>query len=310
MPILLALASALLYGVSDYCGGRATRTSSTFVVAVVGQLASALLTAVVVVVLADPFPAAEDVGWSVAAGIASTVGITVFYFALANGAMTVVAPITAVVSAVVPVAVGIATGERPAAIPLVGVALAIVVVALVSGVGGKAERPTPARIVLVAVVAGSGFGPPFVFLYRTSDSSELWPLLLAQVTSLLLLVTACVGRRVGFAPHRPDTAWMVLAGCLAVAGATVAYLAATRRRSAVARRRDHVDVPGQHRHPGDDARPRADVEHAGGRTRARGRSARAGRRWLVSDAGRHPAAARRSRPPASRRWSRSRLRSP
>jgi drug/metabolite transporter (DMT)-like permease len=227
MSILLALSSALLYGVSDYCGGRATRTSSTFVVALVGQLASALLTAVVVLVLADPFPAAADVGWSVAAGIASTVGLTAFYFALANGAMTVVAPITAVVSAVVPVAVGIATGERPAAIALVGVAVAIVAVALVSGVGGKAERPTPARIVLVAVVAGSGFGLLFVFLDRTSDRSELWPLLLAQVTSLLLLVTACVGRRVGFAPHRLDTALMVLAGCLAVA-ANVAYLAATR----------------------------------------------------------------------------------
>ena len=77
------------------------------------------------------------------------------------------------------------------------------------------------------MVAGSGFGLLFVFLDRTSDSSELWPLLLAQVTSLLLLVTACVGRRVGFAPHRPDTALMVLAGCLAVA-ANVAYLAATR----------------------------------------------------------------------------------
>jgi drug/metabolite transporter (DMT)-like permease len=228
MSILLALSSALLYGVSDYCGGRATRTSSTFVVALVGQLASALLTAVVVLVLADPFPAAADVGWSVAAGIASTVGITAFYFALANGAMTVVAPITAVVSAVVPVAVGIATGERPAAIALVGVAVAIVAVALVSGVGGKAERPTPARIVLVAVVAGSGFGLLFVFLDRTSDTSELWPLLLAQVTSLLLLVTACVGRRVGFAPHRRlDAGLMVLAGCLAVA-ANVAYLAATR----------------------------------------------------------------------------------
>ena len=227
MSILLALSSALLYGVSDYCGGRATRTSSTFLVALVGQLVSALLTAVVVLVLADPFPAAADVGWSIAAGIASTVAITAFYVALANGAMTVVAPITAIVSAVVPVAVGIATGERPAAIALFGVALAIVAVALVSGVGGKAERPTPARIVLVAVVAGSGFGLLFVFLDRTSDSSGLWPLLLAQVTSLLFLVTACVRRRVGFPPHRLDAGLMVLAGCLAVA-ATVAYLSATR----------------------------------------------------------------------------------
>jgi uncharacterized membrane protein len=228
MPILLALASALLYGVSDYCGGRAARSASTFVVALIGQSASAVLTAMVVLLLGDPFPEVADIGWSAAAGVASTVGITAFYFALANGAMTVVAPITAVVSAVVPVAVGITLGERPAAIALVGVALAIVAVALVSGVGGRADRPTRAGIVLVAVVAGTGFGLLFVFLDRTSDSSGLWPLLLAQVVSLLILGTVCVARRVRVAPRRLDAGLMVLAGCLAVT-ANVAYLAATRQ---------------------------------------------------------------------------------
>ena len=228
MPILLALVSALLYGVSDYCGGRAARSASAFAVALVGQSASAALTVVVVLSLGDPFPEAADLGWSAAAGVASTVGITAFYFALANGAMTVVAPITAVVSAVVPVAVGITLGERPAAIALVGVALAIVAVALVSGGGGRAERPTRAGIVAVAVVAGTGFGLLFVFLDRTSESSGLWPLLLAQVTSLLILGTLCVARRVRVAPRRLDAGLMVLAGCLAVA-ANVAYLAATRQ---------------------------------------------------------------------------------
>jgi drug/metabolite transporter (DMT)-like permease len=228
MPILLALVSALLYGVSDYCGGRAARSASTFVVALIGQSASTALTVIVVVLLGDPFPEAADLGWSAAAGVASTIGITAFYFALANGAMTVVAPITAVVSAVVPVAVGITLGERPAVIALVGVALAIVAVALVSGVGGRAERPTRPRIVFVAVVAGAGFGLLFVFLDRTSESSGLWPLLLAQVTSLLILVTLCVARRVRVAPRRLEAGLMVVAGCLAVA-ANVAYLAATRQ---------------------------------------------------------------------------------
>jgi drug/metabolite transporter (DMT)-like permease len=228
MPILLALVSALLYGVSDYCGGRAARSTSTFVVALIGQSASTVLTAVVVLLLGDPFPGAADVGWSAAAGVASTVGITAFYFALANGAMTVVAPLTAVVSAVVPVAVGISLGERPAAIALGGVALAIVAVALVSGIGGRAERPTRAPIVLVAVVAGTGFGLLFVCLDRTSESSGLWPLLLAQLTSLVILATVCVARRVRVTSRRFDAGLMVLAGCLAVT-ANVAYLAATRQ---------------------------------------------------------------------------------
>jgi drug/metabolite transporter (DMT)-like permease len=227
MPIVLALCSAVLYGVSDYCGGRATRTASTFVVALVSQSASALLTAAIVAGLAHPFPATSDVGWSLAAGVASTVGITAFYFALANGAMTVVAPITGVLSAVVPVAVGIATGERPSVVALVGVSLAIIAVALVSGFGGRAERPTPARILLVAVVAGTGFGLLFVFLDRTNEDSGLWPILLAQAASLSILLAACVGRRLYRAPRGPDTTLMVVAGTLSVAS-NVAYLVATR----------------------------------------------------------------------------------
>ena len=94
--------------------------------------------------------------------------------------MTVVAPITAVVSAVVPVTVGVAIGERPSAWALVGVVLALAAVALVSGMLGVADRPTAPIIAAVAVVAGVGFGLLFVFLDRTSDESGLWPILIGN----------------------------------------------------------------------------------------------------------------------------------
>jgi drug/metabolite transporter (DMT)-like permease len=228
MPIVLALFSALAYGVSDYCGGRAARSTPTFVVTLVAQLTTVTLTGTIVAVLADPFPAADDVAWSIGAGIASTTGVTAFYYALANGAMTVVAPVTAVISAVVPVATGVALGERPTALALTGVALAIVAVGLVSGVGGRAERSTPAGVILMAVVAGIGFGMLFVFLDRTSDESEMWPLFIAQLTSLPIVITAVVARRLTFPPPRRLIGVMVLAGLLAVS-ANVAYLVATRK---------------------------------------------------------------------------------
>lgn len=227
MPIVLALFSALAYGVSDYCGGRAARSTPTFVVTLVAQLTTVTLTGTIVAVLADPFPAADDVAWSIGAGIASTTGVTAFYYALANGAMTVVAPVTAVISAVVPVATGVALGERPTALALTGVALAIVAVGLVSGVGGRADRSTPAGVILMAVVAGIGFGMLFVFLDRTSDESEMWPLFIAQLTSLPIVITAVVARRLTFPPPRRLIGVMALAGLLAVS-ANVAYLVATR----------------------------------------------------------------------------------
>ncbi len=192
MAIVLALISAVVYGVSDYCGGRAARSAPLLGVILFTQLASATVTGTVVLVAADPFPGGADIAWSMAAGLMSVTAIAAFYFALANGAMTVVAPITAVVSAIVPVVIGVALGERPSLLALLGVAIAIVAVALISGVGGRADRPTSPRTIALAALAGAGFGLLFVFLDRTSDESGFWPLFIGQLTTLPIVAA---GRR-------------------------------------------------------------------------------------------------------------------
>lgn len=227
MPILLALTSALVYGVGDYCGGRAARASPAFVVSLVGQLATVGLTAAVVAILADPFPPGSAVAWGVAGGLSSMIGITAFYYALARGAMTVVAPLTAVVSALVPVGVGVGLGERPSALAVGGVVLAIVAVALVSGVGGRVERPTTGPIVLAALVSGTGFGLLFVFLDRPADDTGLWPLFIGQLSSLVVMAVVVAARRLPFPPPRARIGLMAISGVLAVV-ANVSYLIATR----------------------------------------------------------------------------------
>ena len=191
------------------------------------QLASATLTGTVVLVAGDPFPGGEDVAWSMAAGLMSVTAIAAFYFALANGAMTVVAPITAVVSAVVPVVVGVALGERPSLLAFAGVAIAIVAVALISGAGGHADRPTGARIVVLAVLAGAGFGLLFVFLDRTSDDSGFWPLFIGQLTTVPLVITAVLVTRTSVRAVGRASRLALGAGALAVV-ANVSYLLATR----------------------------------------------------------------------------------
>lgn len=227
MAVVLALISALVYGTSDYLGGRATRSAPLFAVTLVTQATTVTLAVLLVTVERAPFPGSTDIAWSVGAGLMSLVGILTFYEALAKGAMTVVAPITAVVSAVVPVAVGVATGERPSAVALVGVALALVAVALVSGVGGRAERPTRPRIAALAVAAGLGFGLLFVFLDRTSDDSGFWPLCIGQLASFPIVVTLVVVRRVQVSRLGRSAGLAVAAGGLAIS-ANVTYLLATR----------------------------------------------------------------------------------
>ena len=227
MAIVLALVSAVVYGISDYCGGRATRSAPLLGVILRAQLASVTVTALLVVVVGDPVPGLADLGWSMAAGLMSVTGIGAFYFALANGAMTVVAPITAVVSAVVPVAVGVATGERPSLLAMAGIVVALVAVALISGVGARTDRPTRPVIIVFAVLAGLGFGLLFVFLDRTSDDSGLWPLFIGQLTTVPLVVAAVLVTRTDVRASGAARRLAFGAGALAVA-ANVSYLLATR----------------------------------------------------------------------------------
>lgn len=227
MAIVLALISALVYGTSDYCGGRAARSSPLLAVTMVTQTTTAALAITMVLIERAPFPDASDVAWSVGAGLMSLTGILSFYEALANGAMTVVAPITGVVSAVVPVVVGITTGDRPSIIALLGVALALGAVALVSGLGGHSDRPTPMRIGLLALVAGVGFGLLFVFLDRTSDDSGLWPLAIGQFTTWPIATALVISRHVPVREIGRSALLAVTAGAFAIS-ANVTYLLATR----------------------------------------------------------------------------------
>lgn len=227
MSILLALIAAIVFGVSDYAGGRATKRVSVFAVTFVGQMAAIVCVLVLLPVLGDPFPGGEDVLWSLGGGVASIAGLSAFYYALANGSMTVVAPLAAIVSALLPVGVGLATGERPGALALVGVVVAVAAVALVSGVLERRESPTPRRILVIAALAGVGFGLLFVCFDQTSDDSGMWPLLIAQLVSIPLVLA---GARLTDAGVRVagTTGWLAVASGVLAAAAYVAYLTATR----------------------------------------------------------------------------------
>lgn len=197
MSILLALASAVVYGVADWCGGRAARSRPAVLVALLGQIVSLLLVVGTVLVIGTAFPPATDLWWGALGGALGAVGLGTFYYALANGEMSVVAPITAVVTAVLPVVVGLAVGERPRPVAYVGIAIAVAAVALVSGAVGERHHTTPRRILVLAGVAGLGFGSLFVAIDRTRSASGLWPLVGARLASVPLLALVALVARVG-----------------------------------------------------------------------------------------------------------------
>lgn len=227
MPILLALGSALVYGVGDYFGGRASRNQASVVVAALGQLISLILVVAAVLVMGTPAPSAATWGWSAFGGVVGALGIAGLYHGFAHGEVSVVAPTSAVVGAVVPLVVGLALGERPSALALVGVVIAVVAVALVSGALGTHQHNTPPRIVALAVAVGACFGLLFVALDRADASSGMWPLVIARLASvpLLLLVAGASGVRP--LRHRGSLQLAVTAGVFDM-GANVLYLAAVR----------------------------------------------------------------------------------
>jgi drug/metabolite transporter (DMT)-like permease len=196
LAILLALGSAVVYGAADFLGGLASRRTSVFGVVALSQVVGLVALLALLPWLGGPAEAA-DLWWGASAGLAGAVGLVVFFRALAGGVMSVIAPVTAVTAAAVPVLVGLVTGDRIGTWAAVGIALALAAVVLVSAESGllalRAARPAS---LLPALVAGAMFGLFFVLLDRTSDTSGLTPLVTARIASVLLVVAiALAGRR-------------------------------------------------------------------------------------------------------------------
>lgn len=195
MAVLLALTSAVVYGTADFLGGLASRRASVFGVVGLSQVIGLGALLLLLPWLGGPVGPA-DVAWGAAAGLAGAVGLVVFFRALAHGVMSVIAPVTAVTAAAVPVLVGLLSGNRIDAWAAVGIALALVAVVLVSAEGGlSALRVARPASLAPALMAGLAFGIFFVLLDRTSADAGLTPLVAARLASMSLAVTVALVTR-------------------------------------------------------------------------------------------------------------------
>ncbi|TKJ19928.1 EamA family transporter [Blastococcus sp. CCUG 61487] len=194
--VVLALSSAVVYGASDFLGGLASRRAPVHGVVAVSQVAGVTALLVLLPWLGGPVSGA-DLAWGAASGVAGAAGLLVFFRALAGGVMSVVAPVTAVTAAAVPVLGGLLGGERIGPWATAGIVLALLAVVLVSAEGGlSALRSAAPGSLAPALVAGVAFGCFFVLLDRTGDDTGLTPLVAARAASIVLvLLVARAGRR-------------------------------------------------------------------------------------------------------------------
>jgi drug/metabolite transporter (DMT)-like permease len=233
MAVLLGVLVAASFGSGDFLGGEASKRSPTLTVLMVAQ-ATAVAGAVIVTALVGARVAPHDIGFGAAAGCINIVGIGLLYQGLAVGPMGVVAPITAVVASILPIGWGLATGERPSVVVVIGAALATAAAALISR---QPEDPdgdvAPARTgVLLAVGAGACLGASLVLYLQTETESGLWPVLAARFAALVLVGLALVAvttRRTALPfPKGTDRKLALGAGALDVTATTLLVLAVRR----------------------------------------------------------------------------------
>jgi drug/metabolite transporter (DMT)-like permease len=223
--VMLATLSALVWGVADYSGGRASSRVSALGVTVVSQLLGLPLL-MLCLLLIPGVAAGPDLAWGASAGLAGVLGIIALYRSLSTGAMAVAAPTTAVTAALIPMAYGLAVGERPSANALVGVVCAVLAIGLVSlGPGGTGR--VNKEVVGLALLSGAFFGVFFILLAKSSDESGMWPLAAARAASISLALVLVFSRGVSMRLPRSVLGWVAAAGVGDIA-ANALYLVAAR----------------------------------------------------------------------------------
>lgn len=230
--MIFGLGSAIAWGAGDFGGGLTSRRAPVFGVVFISQIVGMSLAVVLALLLGETLFSGTDLGWSIAGGIAGGIGITSLYRALSIGRMAVVAPVTAVLAAMIPVAVGFATEGLPSQLVLAGIALAVVAVLLVSRVEDEADGRSAG--LGLALLAGIGFGLFGACIGQLSDGHVFGPLAVVRATEAVMLVGVIVLTRSPWRPPRDLVLAICAVGVLDMAGNGAYILSAQAGSLAIA----------------------------------------------------------------------------
>lgn len=218
VAVALGIGTALCWGISDFLGGLRTRRLRLAGVLFVSQFTGLAAIAVVVAVGNLDAPAAGDLAPALVAGVCQLAGISALYRALAVGTMSVISPVSASGAAVLPVVVGVATGERPGRLVVAGMAAAFVGVTLASRTrDGAGDGTARVRGLGLAAVAALGFGGFYVGMDAAVDAAEpFWALLAARLSAVAALSAVLLVGRPGLGASAADLPSLALIGLLDV----------------------------------------------------------------------------------------------
>lgn len=220
MGTLLALASAVSYGISDFAGGLLSRRASFAAIALTGQVGGLVIAVLAAGVLPAPAPTGADLGWGALSGVGTGLGMLFLFRGLGNGSMSVVVPTSAVGGVALPVLIGVAfLSERPSALAWLGVVIALPALWLVSrsdgGTSGFGD----------GLIASVGIALQYIALAQAGPGAGVWPVVTGRIAAILTILPLVLSTR----PRLPaPIALPAAATGAAAAVALVCYLLATQ----------------------------------------------------------------------------------
>lgn len=233
--VLFGLASAISWGAGDFSGGLASKRTNVYVVIVVSQIFGVTMLVAMALLQGEPLPGAGALLVGAVAGLAGAVGLVALYRGLANSHMGVVAPLTAVVAAGLPVMIGILLEGAPGALRLLGFVFALGGVWFISRDGQG--NPVTLRMLYLPLFAGLGFGLFFILIDRVSEEAIFWPLVAARLSSITFLsLRIFLGSAAGgyVRPSRQRLPLILLTGLLETGGNVFFALASAAGRLDIA----------------------------------------------------------------------------
>ncbi len=234
LTIVYGLASAAVWGAGDFSGGLAAKRNRAMTVVLASQVVGGIFILSLARLFGEGVPPPVYWGWGALAGISGALGLLAFYRGLAGSRMGLVAPMSALVTAALPIAVGVVTEGLPSPGQRWGFAVALPAIWLIAQSDGSV-RVSLADMRL-PVLSGLGFGLFFIFISRVSAEAVFWPLFSARLASVSLFLAVSLSRRQLGAMFRSIRCWpvIIVAGIFDAGGNALFALASRAGRLDIA----------------------------------------------------------------------------
>jgi uncharacterized membrane protein len=230
MTIVLALLASLFIGISDFLGGIDSRARNPLETSLVVFLAALVTLVPIAFLLGASDLTIHDLGLGAVSGLTTSIAYVGFFAAIGHGRISIVAPISAAVTALLPAIAGIAEGNALSTIARYGILCALLAIPLVAyetDDGEVNDGWSTGRQVLVSILCGVGFGFYFFCIGHTHRSAGLWPTVATLVVGIAII--APLAARGGVMPALASLSRLAVVGGVALGIADAALTTALQR---------------------------------------------------------------------------------